>query len=147
INAGSGHTTSDSDEDSDFSEGSTSDSSPDWDSEDPYSSEEDGSDNDDGAKNSGDLPKLKEGTKFVVLADPEKTLKMIWDGVKAALVQSGHTSATTIRSIDRIEGHSSPWKRMELLCKCARKPTSTPKIANAEKQRPTSSTRVRLRPV
>ncbi|CAN0478123.1 unnamed protein product, partial [Laminaria digitata] len=30
---------------------------------------------------------------------------------------------------------------MEVLCKCARKPTSTPKIANAEKQRPTSSTR------
>ena len=62
----------------------------------------DESDDDDGAKNSSGLPKLQEGTEFVVLTDPDETWKKTWDGVKASLVQSGHKSATTIRSIDRV---------------------------------------------
>ena len=99
-----------------------------------------------------DQPKLKEGTGFGVLADPDETWKKIRDGVKDSLVPSGHTSATTLRLIDMVRmlvtrlHHFPVVPRFSVGLRASMDRTSYQSVANVEKQRAASSSRVRLRP-
>ncbi|CAM9683588.1 unnamed protein product, partial [Laminaria digitata] len=91
------------------------------------------------------LPELVPGTVFCEDSDPEKTWSNIWDGVKASLFHLGNRGPTRVRGIDKLAGVSGRMQRMELVCRCAGKSTSTARVADPTRQRATKSSRCRCK--
>eukprot|EP00904_Undaria_pinnatifida_P003193 jgi/Undpi1/12875/HiC_scaffold_7.g02542.m1 len=92
-----------------------------------------------GVTASGELPKVIPGTMFEILGTPEETWANIWAGVKASLARDGHTSEMNVRRIGKLAGRNSRWQKMDLVCRCARKCTGSPKVEDVGRQRQGSS--------
>eukprot|EP00903_Cladosiphon_okamuranus_P015719 g14509.t1 len=122
-----------------------------WDSEAEYFSSDEGDD-------SGPVPKpifpdldLEYESKNACaptlseLENPEGTWEQVFKNVTNALVRRGRTCHTKVRAIDKVSKlPGARWKRKELVCKSYGKSTATPRVANVDKQRKTSSAKVKV---